>query len=419
MTEQLASFLEQYGMVMPDISVTSKEMHREMEKGLLGEESSYPMIPAWVSSGGKITENKAVAVIDAGGTNFRSALVHFQNGRCVTENLRSCGMPGIGSPATWEEFLSFTADAIEAFMPMTDRIGFCFSYQAEITPEMDGIVGCIDKEVTIKGCEGKSLGEGLSRELARRGYPGKKVFVLNDTVAVQLGGMALNLTAGFDNGFGQVSGTGTNTCCEIEGKRIKKIPGARDMIVNMESGMYNGLTPSHFDKELDRLSHNPGQKRMEKMTAGVYLGELIHLAGEQAGRDGLLSPACAGVLEKLPRLDSAQADAWANGRFDEALSATEEDRGILQSLSDFVFRRSAHLMCSNLAAMTLLTGAGDGIRSAVYAEGSLVQKNRIYRETLESAIGWEIREKMGRDLSLVVVKDTTLPGAATAALLNG
>ncbi len=416
MIPKLTDYLKQYQMLDPDFSVpeTAQSMLAEMEKGLRGERSSYPMIPTFLSAGGEVPDGKPVVVIDAGGTNFRSALLHFENGESVEENLRVAGMPGVGTPATWEEFISFAADQIMPFVSMTDRIGFCFSYTAEITPEIDGRVICIDKEVVVSGCEGKLVGDSLSRELAKRGFPGKRVFVLNDTAAVQLGGLAKHRM----EGFGQVSGTGTNTCCSVSGEKIAKLDRAHSMIINMESGLYDGLRQGAFDRELDKASHNPGQKLLEKMTAGVYLGELFQLSARQAARDGILSEACREKLYTIREIGSAQADAWAMGEKLEAISADTDDRQFLSGLARFLFERSAAIMCANLRAMVLLTGAGKERSAAVYAEGSLVQKNHFYRPELERLIKKHICEALGRDIRLMVVQDTTLPGAAAAALLN-
>ena len=421
MTECVRDFLIRYEMLDPsfDIHASAKKMCSEMERGLRGETSSYPMIPTYLKTTGKIPEGEYVAVIDAGGTNFRSALAHFENGRCVEERVKKTGMPGIGKAAAWEEFVSFVADAIEDLMPMTDRIGFCFSYSADITPEIDGRVNCIDKEVTIIGCEGKLVGKSLCEELARRGFPGKRAVILNDTAAVQLGGMAKHLHDGYDTCFGQVSGTGTNTCCTVPGEQIVKLGAdTYDMIVNLECGMYDGLSQGVFDRELDLDSHNPGQKRFEKMTAGVYLGELCRRALRQAADDGLLSPACREKIAALPHIDSAAPDAWACGERLDELNATEQDKVIISEISRFLFERSAKLMCANLTAMAELTDAGKTGRAAVYAEGSLVQKNHIYRPALSRLLEENLRKELGRDVTLVVEEDTTLPGAAAAALLN-
>ena len=421
MTARVEEFLIRYGMQDPDFDILgcAERMCLEMERGLRGEESSYLMIPTFLKTTGKIPEEEYVAVVDAGGTNFRSALAYFRDGKCIEERIKKTGMPGIGRPASWEEFITFAADSIEDLMTVTDRIGFCFSYSADITPEIDGRVNCIDKEVTISGCEGQLVGKSLCDELARRGYPGKRAVILNDTAAVQLGGMAKHLRDNHETCFGQVSGTGTNTCCTVSGSQIAKLGySAYDMIVNLECGMYDGLPQGLFDRELDFASNNPGQKRFEKMTAGVYLGELCRRALRQAGNDRLLSPECAERVWALPHMNSVAPDAWACGENLEELARRPEDAEFISETARFFFERSAKLMCANLIAMAELTDAGRSGKAAVYAEGSLVQRNHVYRPALTGLLEKYMHGELGRDVDLFVEEDTTLPGAAAAALLN-
>lgn len=421
MTEKLKSFLLRYEMLDPsfDVLACARSMCNEMKCGLLGGKSSYPMIPTFLSAGGKVAEGEPVAVIDAGGTNFRSALVRFEDGHCIEERVKKCGMPGVEAPVTWKEFISFVADQIEDLMPVTDRIGFCFSYTAEITPEIDGRVVCIDKEVVVTGCEGQLVGASLVQELARRGFPNKRVVVLNDTAAVQLGGMAKHLKDPYRIFFGQVSGTGSNTCLTVRGDMIGKLgSGAYDMIVNMESGMYDGLRQGFFDRELDLASHNPGQKHFEKMTAGVYLGELCHLMLHRAAADGELSERCAETVLRLRHVESREADDWAGGADLERLFADEEDAAFISGLSRFLFERSAALMSATLIGMVLLTDEGKDGQVAVCAEGSLIQRNHFYRPELNRLLGRYLCNELGRNVIHLAEEDTTLPGAAVAALLN-
>lgn len=178
-------------------------------------------------------------------------------------------------------------------MDRTDRIGFCFSYSAEITPEIDGRIIRIDKEVMVTGSAGQLVGASLIAELARRGIRGKKIVIINDTAAVLLGGTALLDRDSYSGFIGQVSGTGTNTCCVLPAGRIGKlgVSGETGMIINLESGMYNGISGGDFDRLLDSQSNNPGLKKLEKLTAGVYLGELCRLMLMAAAEEGLLSPA--------------------------------------------------------------------------------------------------------------------------------
>ena len=169
--EKAIDFLNRHGMlpeqIDPDVYIY--RMLTEMKSGLAGQACSMDMIPTYLSNDGELQPDMQAAVIDAGGTNFRSALVRFQPTGCTVTDMIKRHMPGTDAPCTWEEFISFTADAIEPLMDRADAIGFCFSYAATITPERDGRVITIDKEVVVNGCEGQLVGASLLQELERRG----------------------------------------------------------------------------------------------------------------------------------------------------------------------------------------------------------------------------------------------------------
>lgn len=419
--EKALAFLERHNMtpesVDPDVCIY--RMLAEMRSGLQGEACSMDMIPTYLSNDGELRPDVSAAVIDAGGTNFRSALVRFQPTGCAVTDMIKRKMPGTESPCTWEEFIRFTADAIEPLMDRADVIGFCFSYAAVITPEMDGRVLTIDKEVVVTGCEGQLIGASLLAELERRGITGKRIVILNDTVAVLLG-MAAGLDKSRYAGFiGQVSGTGTNTCVSLPLSAIGKLgmSGERGMIINLESGKYDGIKGGDFDRMLDEKSHNPGQKHFEKLTAGVYLGEICHLMLNAAADEGLLSEDCAARVKTLPVFDSAVIDAWACGEGYEMLGGDEDDHSFAQTLSLALFHRSARCMCVNLLALAELIG-GREKPICMLAEGSLVQKGRCYRPELERLLQLYGAEKRGIAFELHVGQETTLPGSAAAAILN-
>ena len=417
-------FLERHGMSPERIEpgLRAGKMRDNMERGLAGDKTALPMIPTYLKMDGAVPKGTGAIVIDAGGTNFRSALGSFTQQGFQTEELSKCSMPGIAKPATWEEFISFVADRI---MPLTDRadcIGFCFSYSADITPEIDGRVIRIDKEVVIEGSAGKLVGASLLEELERRGAGKKKIVILNDTAAVLLGGSATLDLSAYSGFIGQVSGTGTNTCCLLPASRITKL-GLTDstkMIVNLESGLYDELPRGDFDLILDQESNNPGLKLFEKMTAGVYLGELCRLMLRAAADEGLLDPKTAENARNLGRIDSAVIDAWASGEQLEDFCGSAEDREFVKTLCLAVFERSARCMCTNLAAIMLLTGEGSDPEKpvCVCAEGSLVQKGRHYRPVLEKLLKEQAGEKLRKYAVLKVGQETTLPGSAAAALLN-
>lgn len=397
-------------------------MAEDMRRGLKGEKSSLPMIATYLSNDGTVPEGACAAVIDAGGTNFRSALVRFTRDGYQVEELGRWKMPGIDKPCTWNEFIAFTADHIQHLMDRTDVIGFCFSYNAEITPDMDGKVKRIDKEVVISGCEDQLVAASLKEELSRRGIEGKKIVILNDTAAALLGGTVTLDKSAYSGFIGQISGTGTNTCTSVPREMIEKLglKGSRGMLVNLESGMYNGIESGDFDLLLDRESNNPGDKDFEKKTAGVYLGELCRLMLLAAGEEGFISADSLEKARALGHIDSAVIDAWSAGdRLDE-IAANLADGAFAQELSLSLFQRSARCMCVNLLAIALLIGAGREADKpvCVCAEGSLVQRSHYYRPTLEKLLDTEGREKLGLHFKLSVGSETTLPGSAAAALLN-
>ena len=423
MNNTALEFLGRYGMSHESVvpSLEAEKMRRDMERGLKGEESSLPMIPTYLSNNGETPMDTPAIVIDAGGTNFRCGLLSFNEGGYELSDVSKCLMPGIEKPATWEEFISFVADKIEPLTDRADKIGFCFSYSAIITPEIDGRVVTIDKEVVVKGCEGQLVGASLIAELERRGIKGKKIVILNDTVAVLLGGASVLDKEQYSGFAGQVSGTGTNTCCELPMKRIGKIgsDSDRSIIINLESGMYAGIAQGEFDKVLDNMSNNPGSKIFEKLTAGVYLGELCRLMLSAAAGEGILSTACVEKARALGRIDSAVVDAWSQGLELSAMDADENDAAFISGICESLFERSARCMCTNLLAMMLLTGTGreEAKPFCVCAEGSLVQKSKYYRPALERLLKEE-GGKLGLYAELKVGEGSTMPGSAAAALLN-
>ena len=424
MSVSAREYLSKYSMnpEMVDPTVYAPIMAEAMKKGLNEHDNIPPMIPTYLRCDGNVPLHKPVVVIDAGGTNFRTGLVTFTEDGYITENVNKRIMPGIGRPATWESFISLVADSIQPLLEKADDIGFCFSYSAEITPEIDGRVIRIDKEVIINGCEGRYVGADLLSELEERGITGKHIVILNDTAAVLLGGSASLDKSQFGGLIGQVSGTGTNTCCVVPQSSIGKLEkqGEGSIIINCESGMCDCIPRGRFDIELDEESANPGSKFFEKQTAGVYLGELSKLILNAAADEGIFSEYTALNVRKIFKPDSSVIDAWSVGENLDDFCDNDADRAFIREVADCMFERSARCMCTNILAIELLTGEGKDPAKpvCVCAEGSLVQKSRRYRPKLEEMLKICGEEGFGIYTKLVIGNESTLPGSAAAALLN-
>jgi len=132
-----------------DIDTYCEDFLKEMEKGLHGEgSSSLAMIPTFTRADAHINEGDKVIVLDAGGTNFRVALVTFDSKlHPIISHYSKTGMPGVKREVSAKEFFSTLADGVQPLIDESDYIGFCFSYAAKITEERDGIPLVFSKEI--------------------------------------------------------------------------------------------------------------------------------------------------------------------------------------------------------------------------------------------------------------------------------
>ena len=418
--DNVKNFMLRHGMNADRVELErySKAFCECMERGLAEKQEKVPMIPTYLHLDGQLPKDKKAAVIDAGGTNYRTALLSFGDHGCSLENIERSLMPGTLVPAHWSEFISRTADAIEPLLSETDLIGFCFSYPAEVTPDIDSRVLGLTKQVKLLGAHGRLLGADLNSELEHRGLGRKKIVVLNDTPATLLGGSAM-LDRGEYGGFiGMVAGTGTNTCCALPERRITKLGlhGDAKMLVNLESGSFDGFPRGDFDLEMDNALPDTGYYIGEKMCSGAYLGKVCSYTLQAAAREGLFSSAAAEFILHLPELDTPTADAWALGKLPECFDAADRDTAVY--IIHELFDRAARCMCCNLSAILLLTGEGRDKPVCISVDGSLFKKSALFRPLLEKHMQACAGETLGRKFEFITSDETTLLGTAAAALLN-
>ena len=205
-------FLEEHKMRAEDINIQHivDEFTSEMLKGLEGSESSLRMIPTYIEADNQFLTGVPVVAIDAGGTNFRAALVKFNfQGKLEVTNMMNAKMPGLEGEISKTEFFQTIAGYVKALAHESDKIGFCFSYPTEILPNKDGKLIHFCKEVQAPGVVGQLIGKNLLEAL---GMPEKQIVILNDTVATLLAGKSASLRHDYDSFIGYILGTGTNTC---------------------------------------------------------------------------------------------------------------------------------------------------------------------------------------------------------------
>lgn len=416
---KVAQFMKQRGMDAERIDLTecTAAFSEAMRSGLAEQNGALPMLPAYLSTAGKLAKGEKAAVIDAGGTNFRTAIVSFEGKKPIVERLEQRQMPGSAGTVKWYEFISFAADCVEPLMSQIENIGFCFSYPVEITPERDGKVISLTKQVEIEGACGSYLAQSLRCELERRGVRVGQIVVLNDTPAVLLAGRVM-AKGTYDGWLGLVVGTGCNTCCELDAAEITKLDSAYDgkMLVNLESGSFMGFARGDADIAMDGCLPDTGEYVAEKMISGRYLGNVCMHTLKLAAAEGLFSEKAAEIIEKMTDVATPTIDKWGCGRFPKGFNS--EDRVNLVYIISEMFERAARCVASQLCGILEVTGAGRTRPACIAVDGSLFSQSKLFRPELERFMDVYAGEIMGRRYEFVNAENMSLIGAAASVLLK-
>lgn len=285
-----------------------EQLLEQMEDGLAGR-GNIPMLPSYLSTRIPVPEGAVCCVLDAGGTNLRTARAVLEGGVWRLEGLRKAPMPGTEGELSGGAFYEALAVPVRA-LGEYGKVGFCFSYNVSLGRSLDGTLDFWCKEVRVPEAVGKPVGASLKAALG----PGcASVHVLNDSVAAMLGAEDVQV--------GVILGTGVNVCYLERCADIPKVPGdlrADSMIVSTEVGEFGGFPRSEFEGAVIAASDAPDSAHAEKQCSGGYLGDVIARAWDAAREVGLLAecpPADLGsvsrLLEDAPGTAAAQIAAMA------------------------------------------------------------------------------------------------------------
>lgn len=408
--QEVTAFLGRHGFSASayDVNTVIEGLLFDMQKGLdvgiidnsaMG--ASQDMIPTWGLPPAEAPKKETVIVIDAGGTNFRSCLVSFDDkGNASISEMEKTSMPGIEKELGKKDFFDAIAKNLDHLKNKASKIGFCFSYAMTITPDGDGQVLKFSKEIKAPEVEGSIVGQCLSDALVARGWNRpEKIFLLNDTTAALLAG-ASNAKEGRAYGtyVGFILGTGMNSAY-IESNHIKKVSSFADkgfkipssQIVVCESGRFNKLQRSDFDLEFDKSANTPGLYVTEKMCSGAYLGPVAAIILRHAAEEGLFSKAVADDFLKLGKFELKDADQflYAPKNTNTLLGAiidkgTQKDADILYTILDAVIERSARLAAALISASVIKSGGGTSpaLPAGIVCDGTTFYKTHHLKDRL-------------------------------------
>jgi hexokinase len=398
----------------------------DMVKGLEGGDSTLRMIPTYIEADNEFLKEMPVVAIDAGGTNFRAARIMFnkENKLEITDVVNG-KMPGLEGEISKDDFFKTMAGYIKPLAAGAGRIGFCFSYPTEILPSKDGILLQFCKEVQAPGVIGQLIGKNL---LETMGMPEKQIVLLNDTVATLLAGKSASVNRIYDSFIGYILGTGSNGCYIESNRNIIKKPDldpGKSQIINIESGNFRKLTQTDIDVTFDKTTINPGDYTLEKMIAGGYLGGLSLTALKVAAGKCIFSGTTNACLLSLNSLTSEEANNYmkdpssGNTPLHKCISNTVDRENcivILESIID----RAAKLVAANMASIIMKTNKGKSSERPILMtiEGTTFYKMHTLKANFEKYLGEYLSGERQRYYEITEVKQSSLVGAALAALIN-
>lgn len=426
--KEVRAFLEGHKLLpeYTDIHQFVNLFTSEMLKGLEGRDSSLRMIPTYIEADNQYATGMPVLAIDAGGTNFRAALIKVSsNGELEIGNIVSSRMPGIDGEISKSEFFNTIAGYIRDIAIHCERIGFCFSYATEILPSKDGILLQFCKEVEAPEVVGQLIGKNLLNALD---MSEKQIVLLNDTVATLLAGKSASSTKKYDSFIGYILGTGSNTCYIEKNSNILKkeeLDSGGSQIVNIESGNF-GLAPrSDLDISFNNTTNNPAIYTFEKMFSGAYFGGLSLHVLKAAAKEGVFSEKSASCILSLTELSSEEVNDYVSkSGYDRGplFYCIKDDTDALRAaeIINNLIERASKLVAATIAAVILKTdkGKSSDCPLLITIEGSFYYKAHNLQALFKKYLNEYLSGENQRFYEFTEVKKSSLVGAALAALIN-
>ena len=427
----IKSFLTENGIHPDSIDLNSElpSFMDEMQKGLNGSPSSMLMLPSYISHNYTLFPGDTSVAIDIGGTNLRIArLKVVSDSSIVIDSVSKYRMPGLDSIIDFSDFVASVVDILIPFLGKNTNVGICFSYPADILPNLDAKIITFDKEIKILNEKGKLLCASLKKELAKRGdYSHCQFKVINDTVAAMLAATVSHDITRFSGIAGFILGTGTNICYTEKTEHVRNMPNDSNysepsMAISTEFGGYNKIKRKRIDIEIDEESQIPHDMETEKMIAGAYLGEIARKTLLVASENNFLSDGCKKELSALDRISTQELNQYyMNPHKDSKLShmaKSNMDAIFIRRTAEAIFDRAAKITSLCFAAIAIQTGAVKSLGKPllISAEGTTFEKTGHYRLALSKWLHSFAEDEKNCLIHVVTVPDATIIGTGIAAL---
>lgn len=231
---------------------------------------SIPLRKTYIYPENMNNEQINCVAIDMGGTHFRCAKVSLnKNGDYYIIEKLKFPLPIINCETEVDDFYGSIANNICEYLNETEKIGFCFSYDMEVTENLDAKLLGFGKKYAAPKLLNTLVAENTEKAINRIQAGKHSVHLVNDSTAALLGGMYLDSSKKNNTYLSLIYGTGFNIAY------LDKLDNEERTIINTECGEFNFFKQGLIDKEIMRKSLDQGKAKTEKMVAGAYLVDLI------------------------------------------------------------------------------------------------------------------------------------------------
>jgi hexokinase len=234
--------------------------------------------------------------------------------------------------------------------------------------------------------------------------------------------------------IGAIFGTGCNAAYMENAGSIPKLSSLSDdtpMAINCEYGAFDNshkvLPRTKYDEQIDAESPRPGEQTFEKMSAGLYLGEIYRLILLDLHEQGVLfKNQDVAKLRQSYAFDTALLSALENDdstdqqdsvkQFEDfGISPAREELPTLRHLAEIVTVRGARLCSTGVASICRKKGIKKG---HIAADGSVANKHPHFKQRWSEALGEILDWKKGQEpIVMTSAEDGSGVGAAVIAAL--
>ncbi|KAI7870429.1 hypothetical protein BDF14DRAFT_1721134 [Spinellus fusiger] len=357
----------------------TKQFNKELEAGLTDDRSSeLNMIPTYVTGYPTGNEKGTYFALEIAGMDIYACQVKLKgdNGKLAINQYQYKIPQDLTSGDDFTVLIDYVVECFSDFLARVNTqdlfvypTAVSFGFAIKQTGLNRGRILSLGHGISYPNGVGVDIVQLMHERVALKGLPIRIVAIANDAVCTLLAHAYQHPTTR----IGVVHGLGTNCayyeCASNVIKLKDQVSKDRDVIINTEWGNFGSirrnLPCTWFDRKLDRESMNPQFHVFEKMTAGIFLGELVRsILIHLVDRDLLFGGECSDTLNSYHSFDTSymyvcEGDDSANLEdtrivLEDMLDiskTTLADRQMVKRVCELVGTRAAMLVGASLVAV--------------------------------------------------------------------